>query len=107
MTAETLGRTPRARSWSRSRVITATPYRTSAGCATSGGGEQALELLPGHGRNSAHARILLDVRDRLHPDQRRADAGRGAHELQRPLRVGGETRQGRAELGRQAARELA
>src|SRR5919204_203859 len=34
MTAETLGRTPRARSWSRSSVITGSPYPTCADCAT-------------------------------------------------------------------------
>src|SRR3989442_11546663 len=107
MIAETLGRTPSARSWSRSRVITDTPYRTMRTCATSRGGEQTLELLPGHRRRLGHARVLLDVGDGLHADERGADAGRGAHELQRPLRVGGEPRQCRAELGRQAARELA
>src|ERR671936_2155858 len=82
ITAETLGRTPRARSWSRSRVITGTPYRTPRTHARSGGGEQTLELLPRHRRRLGHAGILLDVSDRLHADERGADPGRGAHELQ-------------------------
>src|SRR5499433_230339 len=102
ITAEALTRTPRARSWSRSKVITATPYRTSPTSATSGGREQTLELLPWHGRRSAHARVFLDVRDGLHAHERRAHARCRAHELQRALRVGVEPRQRRRELGWQA-----
>src|SRR2546426_1514593 len=88
MIAETLGRTPSARSWSRSRVITDTPYRTMRTCATSRGGEQTLELLPGHRRRLGHPRVLLDVRAGLQGDERGADDGRWAHELPRPLPVG-------------------
>src|SRR5919198_154604 len=107
ITAEALGRTPSARSCSRSSVITGTPYRTPRGSASSRGGEQSLELLPRHGRRGRHARVLLAVAEGFHPDQRGADARRRAHELQRALRVGGEPRQEVGDDRRQVLREAA
>src|SRR3989442_15743238 len=107
MAADSRGRTRGPPWWPRGGVTPATPYRTPPGLATSRRREQPLELLPRHGRRRRHAGVLVHVGDGPHAHERGADAGRGAHELERALSVGGEARQRGRELGRQAARGLA
>src|SRR5256712_7906795 len=58
--------------------------------SSAGRAEETLELLPRNRWDRADLRVFLDVRGCFHSDERRLDPRRGAHELERALRVGRE-----------------
>ena len=62
-------------------------FRARAG-GRSAFAEQLLELVPCERGHRAHPGNFLDVDGLLHADERRADPGRRADELERPLGIG-------------------
>src|SRR5438128_2640691 len=69
--------------------------------------EQTAVVLRARWRDASEPQVLFDVRAAAHADQRRCDAGRGAHELDGGLRVGRERAERFAHLFGQARRDLA
>src|SRR5437660_9496907 len=69
--------------------------------------EQTTVVFRRGGRDAREPEVLFDVRAVAHADERRGDAGRGAHELDGGLRVGRERAERLAYVFRQVCGDLA